>query len=126
MCYTKKKQEPGRKRKRANDTRYGQHLRRVPPTKSFCRMVWEQLEDYMLRILILFAIISMAIGFWREGWARGWIEGVTIWIAVLIIVFVSSVNDYIKELQFRKLNAKRQERNITVYRSGNVESISIY
>ena len=80
----------------------------------------------MLRILILFALISMAIGFWREGWARGWIEGVTIWIAVLIIVLVSSVNDYIKELQFRKLNARRQERNVTVYRSGNVESISIY
>lgn len=50
----------------------------------------------------------------------------TIWIAVIIIVLVSSINDYVKELQFRKLNAKRQERNVTVYRSGNVESISIY
>ncbi len=45
---------------------------------------------------------------------------------MVIIVLVSAVNDYMKELQFRKLNAKRQERNVTVYRSGNVESISIY
>ena len=43
-----------------------------------------------------------------------------------IIVLVSSINDYLKELQFRKLNAKRQERNITVIRAGNVETISIY
>lgn len=32
---------------------------------------------------------------------RGWVEGVAIWVAVLIITFVSSGNDYAKDLQFR-------------------------
>ena len=80
----------------------------------------------MLRVLLVFALISLGIGIWREGVGRGWIEGVTIWIAVLIIVFVSAGNDYVKELQFRKLNSKRMDRNITCIRSGNVESVSVY
>lgn len=34
----------------------------------------------------------------------GWIEGTAILIAVLIVVLVTSINDYTKEKRFRKLN----------------------
>ncbi len=61
------------------------------------------LEDTILRILLLAATVSLAIGVWKEGWASGWYEGVTIYLAVVIITFVTAMNDYIKDKQFRKL-----------------------
>ena len=45
----------------------------------------------------------MGIGIWKEGLAKGWYEGVTIYLAVVIITFVTATNDYIKDKQFRKL-----------------------
>lgn len=50
----------------------------------------------------------MAIGIWKEGLSKGWYEGVTIYLAVLIITIVTAGNDYMKEKQFRKLNAIRK------------------
>jgi magnesium-transporting ATPase (P-type) len=40
------------------------------------------------------------VGIWKEGLAKGWIEGITIYIAVVIIVGVTTFNDYAKEKQF--------------------------
>ena len=43
-----------------------------------------------------------------------WVEGVAILVAVIIVVMVGSVNDYQKEAQFRKLNAKKEDREVKV------------
>lgn len=43
-----------------------------------------------------------------------WVEGVAIIVAILIVVLVGSVNDYQKEKQFRKLNAKKDDRVVKV------------
>lgn len=43
-----------------------------------------------------------------------WVEGVAIIVAVLIVVLVGSINDYQKERQFRKLNAKKEDRVVKV------------
>jgi Ca2+ transporting ATPase len=50
-----------------------------------------------LRILLAAATASLAIGVWKDGWAKGWYEGVTIYIAIIIIVSVTAGNDYVKE-----------------------------
>ncbi len=63
-----------------------------------------------MKILMLAASVSLGIGVWREGLDRGWYEGVTIYLAVLIIVTVTAANDYMKEKQFRRLLAVRKER----------------
>ena len=57
---------------------------------------------------------------------RGWIDGSAIIFAVLIVVVVSSVNNYTKELQFRKLMMLRGERNVMVKRNGGIKNKSIY
>lgn len=46
-----------------------------------------------------------------------WVEGVSIIVAVLLVVLVGSINDYQKEKQFQRLNAKKQDRklNASVY-----------
>ena len=43
-----------------------------------------------------------------------WVEGVAIIVAVLLVVLVGSVNDFQKERQFRKLNAKKEDRVVKV------------
>lgn len=44
-----------------------------------------------------------------------WVEGVAIIVAILLVVMVGSVNDYQKEKQFRKLNAKKEDRAVKVH-----------
>lgn len=43
-----------------------------------------------------------------------WVEGVAIIVAILIVVMVGSINDFQKEKQFRKLNAKKDDRVVKV------------
>jgi hypothetical protein len=50
-----------------------------------------------MQILIAAATVSLAIGIWREGIEKGWYEGVTIYLAVIIIVTVTATNDFIKD-----------------------------
>jgi P-type E1-E2 ATPase len=52
-------------------------------------------------------------------------EGSTILGAILIIVSVASGNNYVKELQFRKLNAKREEYDVLVTRDEAVKLIKV-
>jgi len=47
-------------------------------------------------------------------------------IAVVIIVTVTSGNNYIKEQQFQKLNAIASAKNVNVYRAGDLLNISVY
>ena len=49
-----------------------------------------------MRILVLAATVSLVIGIFKEGLAKGWYEGVTIYMAVIIIVTITATNDYIK------------------------------
>lgn len=72
----------------------------------------------MLKVLCGAAIISLILGIATEGLAEGWIEGVSIIAAVIIIVSVTSFNNYVKEKQFQKLNAIAQQKNINVIRGG--------
>lgn len=90
--------------------RYGENKKKVTPPRSIMSMITEQFEDTILRILLAAATVSLAIGIWREGIQKGWYEGVTIYIALVIIVTVTATNDYMKEKQFRRLLAVRKER----------------
>ncbi len=94
------------------------------PPKTFLQLIWESLEDTILRILIVAAILSLALGMIFEGVKTGWIEGFAILIAVMIVSLVTAVNDYQKEQQFRNLQSKiESEHKVTVIRSGKPEEI---
>jgi Ca2+ transporting ATPase len=60
----------------------------------------ENFKDRILQILLLAATVALVIGIIQSGWAHGWIEGLSIFIAVFIIVTVTAGNNYIKEKQF--------------------------
>lgn len=107
--------------------------------KSFFALAWEALHDKVLILLSVAAVVSFALGLYEtfgqppEHDAEGneipkveWVEGVAIIIAVLIVVLVGAANDYQKELQFAKLNAKKDNREIVVIRGGDEQVISIF
>jgi Ca2+-transporting ATPase len=95
-----------------------------PPSQSWMDMFLESFEDTTLIILIVSAVVSFAVGFYEDP-AKGWIEGAAILAAVLIVAVVTASNNYSKELQFRKLNAQKDDVNVGVVRGGKVDSIDI-
>ena len=74
----------------------------------------------MLRILCIAAVVSLILGIATEGLEKGWMEGTSILVAVVIIVTVTSANNWVKEQQFKKLNAIANRKNVNVYRKGQV------
>ena len=89
-------------------------------------LVLENFEDDMLKILCVSAVVSLVLGIATEGLKEGWLEGASILIAVIIIVTVTSTNNYIKEKQFQKLNAIATAKNINAYRGGELVNMSVY
>lgn len=85
----------------------------------------ESFEDEMLRVLCLAAVVSLGLGIATEGLEKGWMEGTSILAAVVIIVTVTSGNNWVKEQQFKKLNAIASRKAVNVVRSGHVENISV-
>ena len=82
----------------------------VEPVPHFCNYVWEALKDLMVRILIVSAIVSIVLGCtFSDDPSKDWIDGVSIVIAVLVVVLVGSVTDYQKEKKFHELNEVQAE-----------------
>ncbi|KAL4492150.1 hypothetical protein ABPG73_003098 [Tetrahymena malaccensis] len=105
---------------------FGQNENITKAPKTFCELVMECLEDDVLRILCVACFVSLVIGCIKQGIAEGWIDGIGIFIAVFIIVTITSVNNYMKDKQFRKLNAQVAQRDVGVIRNGETVHISIY
>jgi Ca2+-transporting ATPase len=55
----------------------------------------------------------------------GWVEGVAILAAVAAVVFTNAINDYQKERQFRKLNAKKEDRCVKLLRDGREQEVNV-
>ena len=71
------------------------------------------LDDLMLKILIVSAIVSMIIStIFEEDKAIAWIEGAAILVAVIVVSGVTAWNDYKKEEQFIALTKFNDETNV--------------
>jgi Ca2+ transporting ATPase len=105
---------------------YGDNKPIVKEPKTLLEMAMEPFEDDMLRILCASACVSLVLGIATEGLAEGWLEGASILVAVVIIVTVTTGNDYIKQKQFEKLNAIAQAKNVNCYRGGDLINMSVY
>ncbi|KAL2190273.1 calcium-translocating P-type ATPase [Thermothelomyces heterothallicus CBS 203.75] len=104
-------------------------------SKSFLELAWVALQDRMLILLCVAAVVSLALGLYRtfhghrsdaEGARVEWIEGVAIVVAVLVVVLVSALNDWQKEWQFRKLKEKKEDRSVALVRSGRTAKVSVH
>lgn len=126
---------------------YGANKHPPPKSKSLLQLMWIAYQDKVLLLLSVAAVVSLALGIYQDVGqppdtyqAPGcpgpnqtctvpqvdWVEGVAITVAILIVVLVGSLNDYQKELQFRKLNAQKDARNVKVIRDGSERLMSVY
>lgn len=118
---------------------YGEN--RIPERKpkTLIYLMWQALQDKVLIILSVAAVISLALGLYQtfgqppelddEGRPLPqveWVEGVAILVAVTIVVVVGAVNDWQKERQFMKLNKKKDNRVLRVLRDGSPTEISVF
>lgn len=58
----------------------------------------------------------MLIGIYTDGLAYGLIQGISIYAAVAFIVIITTVNDYMKDRQFQKLDAEVKDEDMAVIR----------
>lgn len=104
---------------------------RLPERKpdSIWKLIWRAYNDKILILLSIAAAISLALGLYETfsaGHGVEWIEGVAIIVAITIVVTVGAANDWQKERQFAKLNARKDDREVKVIRSGRTVQISVY
>ncbi|KAK6455784.1 Ca2+-transporting P-type ATPase [Scheffersomyces xylosifermentans] len=118
---------------------YGANKLPTKRQRSFFRLCYEAMKDKVLILLSVAAVVSLALGLY-ETFGEGtmyddegeplpkvdWVEGVAILVAVAIVVLVGAANDYQKERQFARLNAKKEDRELIVIRNGQQKLISIY
>ncbi|KAI8937277.1 hypothetical protein NX059_006484 [Plenodomus lindquistii] len=114
------------------------HGRNTLPPKyvtPLWKLVWNAYNDTVLIILTIAAAISLALGLYETFGAEhepgaptpvDWVEGLAICVAIVIVVLVTAVNDWQKEQAFARLNAKKEQRDIKVTRSGKIVMISVY
>lgn len=98
-------------------------------TKSIFELMWLAYNDKVLMVLTVAAVIALALGLYQAiGLHQGveWIEGVAIIVAIVVVVVVGALNDWQKEKQFAKLNAKKESRDVKVVRSGKTQEINIH
>jgi Ca2+ transporting ATPase len=69
---------------------------------TILEMIMECFEDTILQILIAAAIVSTIVGVIKDGY-MGLIEGGSILAAIVIIVGITTGNNYKKEKQFQEL-----------------------
>ncbi|KAJ5184032.1 hypothetical protein N7492_001648 [Penicillium capsulatum] len=104
---------------------------RKPP--GFLWLMWMAYNDPVLFLLTGAAVVSLALGLYQTfGTPHSpgnppveWVEGVSILVAVVVIILASAINDFQKELKFRKLNKKKEDRNVWVIRSARTQEIRI-
>ncbi|KAI5856728.1 plasma membrane calcium-transporting ATPase [Durotheca rogersii] len=98
-------------------------------------LMWNAYNDKVIILLTVAAAISLALGLYetfgtpKEPGAPpsvDWVEGVAIIIAILIVTLVGSLNDWQKERAFVRLNAKKEDREVKVVRSGKSFMINVH
>lgn len=85
----------------------------------------ENFDDPINCILLAAAIVSIIIGLIKDGFPRGLIDGTSIIIALMIIIIVNSVNNYISELRLAKLLDDSNVMEVAVFRGKSDETITI-
>ncbi|KAF7543876.1 hypothetical protein G7Z17_g10389 [Cylindrodendrum hubeiense] len=111
---------------------FGENLVPQRKQKSFFMLMWIAFNDKLIILLTISATISLAIGIYQtvdpsvDSSRIEWVDGVTVVAAIAIIVLASAAADWQKNQKFKKLNERKDQRDVTVIRSGRYQTISVY
>ena len=83
---------------------FGSNDKPPPQRTPFWQMLLAVLDDIMLKILMVCAVVSITVDYitHKEGGAPWYVEGVAIWSAVAVVSLVGAISDYQKEGEFLK------------------------
>ena len=113
----------------ASQFRYGCNVLPIKEPPTLLQLMLSAFLDKTLLMLTAAALVSLGIGLYqdaRNGTMTHWIEGAAILIAVAIVVLVNALNDWQREKQFRKLNARAEDRLVNILKGGRPTRISIF
>nr|XP_048333054.1 putative calcium-transporting ATPase 13, plasma membrane-type isoform X2 [Ziziphus jujuba var. spinosa] len=105
---------------------FGTNTYRKPPTKGFLRYVWEAFQDLTIIILMVCAALSLGFGMKVHGAKEGWIDGLSILVAIFLVIAVSAISNFRQNRQFDKLSKVSNDIQIDVFRGGRRQKISIF
>lgn len=103
---------------------YGKNEFPVPPCATWLDLFLESFQDTTVIVLVVAAVVSFSVGMMEDP-TKGWIEGAAILFAVMIVAIVTATNNYNKEIQFRKLNAVKDDVNVIVIRDGENKTLNV-
>jgi magnesium-transporting ATPase (P-type) len=98
-------------------------INKIPYKRTgFFKLFFIAMNDMMLKILIVAAVISIVISMiFADDNERpiAWVEGAAILMAVLVVTTVTAWNDYEKEKEFMKLtDYSDSQNNVMAMRKG--------
>ncbi|KAK2982967.1 hypothetical protein RJ640_019245, partial [Escallonia rubra] len=105
---------------------YGSNTYPRKKGRSFWRFLLDACRDTTLIILMVAASASLALGIKTEGIKEGWYDGVSIALAVIIVIAVTAISDYKQSLQFQGLNEEKQNIQLEIVRGGRRVRASIF
>ncbi|KAK9945222.1 hypothetical protein M0R45_010747 [Rubus argutus] len=105
---------------------FGSNTYPKPPTKGLFYFVLDALKDMTILILCVCAALALAFGIKEYGVEEGWYEGGSIFVAVMIVIIVSSLSNFRQEIQFDKLSKISSNINVEIFRDRQRQEISIF
>ena len=104
---------------------FGTNAYKRPPTKSFFHFVVEAFKDLTILIHLGCAVLSLVFGIKENGIKEGWYDGGSIFVAIFLVIAVSTISNFRQNRQFDKLS-KVSNIQIEVVRAGRRQQISIF
>ncbi|GAU38655.1 hypothetical protein TSUD_276950 [Trifolium subterraneum] len=102
---------------------FGSNTYKKPPSKSFFYFIVEAFKDVTILILLVCATLSLAFGIKEHGIKEGWYDGGSIFLAVFIVISMSSISNFKQNKQFDKLSQVSNDIQIDLVRSGRRQKI---
>ncbi|MGM9583852.1 MAG: calcium-translocating P-type ATPase, PMCA-type [Phascolarctobacterium sp.] len=102
--------------------RYGRNILPTPPRQSFMSKLGDNLQDPMIKILLVALLINVA--FIYSGHSD-WLETAGIFFAIVLAVLVSTWSEYSNENAFQRLQAEASRTTCKVWRDGEPQSLPI-
>ena len=105
---------------------FGSNTYKRPPKKSFFHFVVEAFKDLTILILLGCAVLSLVFGIKENGIKEGWYDGGSIFVAIFLVIAVSTISNFRQNRQFDKLSKVSNNIQIEVVRAGRRQQISIF
>ena len=106
----------------ASKNLYGSNILPQPARQSFAHKLWENMQDPMIKILLVALGINMLFVYMGQA---DWVEALGIMIAILLAVLVSTWSEYSNENAFQRLHEEASRSSCKVWRDGSPTSVFV-